>query len=162
MGLRKWLVSLFGGKRKLDSASQTIDSTQEKTSVLGTEDEDAAGLNFKSAIDAHQKWKARLKDVIEGHSSEALNVDIVCRDDQCLLGKWIHGEGGKQFGAMNEFIKLRENHAQFHVCAGHVLELAQAGKKSEADQNLSIGPFAQISQLVVMNLAVMYTKAKKK
>ncbi|NOU23141.1 MAG: CZB domain-containing protein [Methyloglobulus sp.] len=164
MNIIRWIVNLFGKKRESTSPtlSQTLHSTHVKAPVADIQDEEAAGLNFKTAIEAHQKWKARLKDVIEGNSSETLDVSMICRDDQCLLGKWIHGDGGKQFGVLNEFIELQKNHANFHKCAGHVLELAQAGKKSEADQNLSVGPYAQVSLQVVMNLAAMYTKVKKK
>ena len=46
-----------------------------------------AGLNFLTAIEAHIKWKGRLESYIDGTSDEDLKVEVICRDDQCPLGK---------------------------------------------------------------------------
>ncbi|MBR9828906.1 MAG: hypothetical protein GYB41_09715 [Oceanospirillales bacterium] len=123
-------------------------------------DAEAAGLDFKSAIEAHQRWKVRLNDVVQGHSSEILDPANVARDDGCALGKWIHGAGGDSFSGQPEFAELKRQHAHFHVCAGHVLILAQSGRKEEASAEINHGDFSRISREVVLRLAQMYTRLK--
>ena len=62
----------------------------------------AAGLakpetkfSFADAMQAHIKWKNRLVNYVSGNSDEHLEVEKVCRDDQCPLGGWIYGEARK-------------------------------------------------------------------
>ena len=62
-----------------------------------------AGLNFMTAIEAHIKWKSRLESYIQGTSTEDLKVEVICRDDQCPLGKWIYSAGGERFGTIDTF-----------------------------------------------------------
>ena len=123
---------------------------------------EAAGLNFGTAIEAHQKWKLRLQAVIESKSQEKLDPDVLCLDDQCDLGKWIYGEGGRQFGGERKFADLRDKHAYFHVCAGRVLSLVQSGHKDQAIGEISPGgDFAQASWEVIGDLASMFTRLKE-
>ena len=162
MGFRRWLIKALGGQtaheaNDPDGIPLLTDSSPEPEDPLETE---AAGLDFKSAIEAHQRWKIRLNDVIEGRSEEVLDPASVARDDCCALGKWIHGVGGDNFSDQPEFAELKRRHAHFHVCAGHVLILAQSGRKEAASREVSQGDFARISREVVMNLAHMYTRLK--
>ena len=53
-------------------------------------------FDFDKAIEAHRQWKVRLRKAISGR--DTLDSDTICRDDQCPLGKWIHGPGGAQWG----------------------------------------------------------------
>lgn len=148
MGFRQWLMGLLRGGD--GPAAGDIDPLQEE----------AAGLNFRTAIEAHQKWKYRLRAVIDGTSEETLQPEMVARDDQCVLGKWIHGPGGQQFGHDHQFKGLKEWHAHFHVCAGHVLSLAQAGETEAALKDLNKGHYAKASMKVVQDLAQMYNRLK--
>ncbi|MFO1349928.1 MAG: CZB domain-containing protein [Gammaproteobacteria bacterium] len=157
MGFRQWLIGLLGG-----SAENPSTSSLAMPLAADPMEEESAGLNFRTAIEAHQKWKARLQAVIDENSSESLSVEVISRDDQCALGKWIHGVGGQRFGHGDLFQKLRKNHAFFHVCAGRVLQLAQAGKKSDAQAILMSGDYARVSQDVVMDLAHMYKQVSEK
>jgi len=118
--------------------------------------EEVAGLNFKTAIDAHMKWKQRLSAVIAGTSTEQLDPAVIGRDDQCALGKWIHGEGGQHYGSQDLFLELREHHAQFHRCAAEVLRTAQAGAVADAEKMLNAGAYQQASVDVVLRLARLY------
>lgn len=159
MGFRSWLIRALGGE---ESTAENVtpvleDERPEEDDPLEAE---AAGLDFKGAIEAHQRWKIRLQQVVEGHSEETLDPAQVARDDCCALGKWIHGVGGAQYGRDPEFDELRRKHAHFHVCAGHVLILDQAGRKDEAKEELTAGEFARISREIVMKLAQMYTRLK--
>ncbi len=145
MGLIDWFKRLLSGA---DGAAPAID---EAAADLG-------GLNFKTAIEAHIKWKARLEDYIQGRSQEDLQVEVVRRDDQCLLGKWIHGSGGERYGAVEAFAEMQEAHADFHRYAGMVLAAAQAGDKINALAMLQHGAYVRASERVKMLLARLYVR----
>ncbi len=128
-----WWNSIFGGNEK------------EFSEIKADAPQEIAGLNVKTAIEAHVKWKHRLKDVIDGTSTEVLDPNIVARDDKCALGEWLHGEGSKQFGTKPGFMPVVTAHAHFHKCAGHTLNLALDGKAKEAEAELTSGDFANAS-----------------
>jgi Chemoreceptor zinc-binding domain len=155
MGIRGWLVGLLGGDTPQETPKAMVEVARDPM------EEEADGLNFRSAIEAHQKWKVRLRAVIENNSSENLVPEVVSRDDQCVLGKWIHGAGGAKFAKEPQFIDLKKKHAYFHVCAGNVLQLAQSGDKVNATAEITSGNFARTSQEVVLDLAQMFTRLKK-
>ncbi|MBX3651165.1 MAG: CZB domain-containing protein [Rhodocyclaceae bacterium] len=117
-----------------------------------------AGLNFMTAIEAHIKWKGRLESYIDGTSDEDLKVEVICRDDQCPLGKWIYGTGGERFGTIETFGEMKGQHALFHQCAGRVVETAQAGKKDEARRLLQYGDYVRASEQVKRLLAKLYVR----
>ncbi|MDD4963613.1 MAG: CZB domain-containing protein [Gallionella sp.] len=131
--MTSWWSSLFG--------------SNEATLMPVAEDanQEIAGLNFKTAIEAHLKWKVRLMDVIDGTSTEVINPNIVSHDDQCVLGKWLNGEGERQFKNQPEFQKVVTAHSYFHRCAGHTLALALDGKNQEAATEITSGEFAKAS-----------------
>ncbi len=91
-------------------------------------------INIMDAIHAHIKWKVRLQDYLNGTSSEALDPMVICRDDQCTLGKWIHGPAMKHFHQYEAFHALRADHAQFHFIAGNVVKKAQENDQEGANR----------------------------
>lgn len=117
---------------------------------------EVGGLNFKSAVDAHMRWKVRLEGYINGTNLEDLKVEVVCRDDQCPLGKWIYGQGGDQFGFSETFYEMKVHHAHFHTSAGNVLQAAQAGQKDKALSLLHHGDYLRASERVKMLLARLF------
>ncbi len=124
----------------------TIFGNTEASPELGNAvDEVIAGLNFKTALESHLGWKVRLMSVIDGSSEETIDLRIVSCDDQCTLGKWLHGEGAVQFGEQMGFQNVVAAHAHFHRCAGHALTLALDGKNKEAVAEVSGGAFAKAS-----------------
>ena len=92
-----------------------------------------AGLNLKQALEAHQAWKGKLQKVLDGESSERLDITTVSQDAHCVLGKWIYSEGKKLYSHLPEYEFVRTAHADFHVCAGEVLSQHQAGHSLEAE-----------------------------
>lgn len=91
-----------------------------------------ADLNFQEAIQAHLKWKGRLKNYIEGIGGEKLDSRVVCQDNQCPLGKWIHGSGQK-YAHFPMYSVLKKEHALFHKAAGDIVVAVQ-----KQDKNVSI------------------------
>lgn len=156
MGINSWLAQL------MDEGGDDDRAGGRKRPGLfpaNAGEEEASGLNFRTAIEAHQKWKMRLHDLIDGKSVEELDPDWVSRDDQCELGQWIHGPGARQFAGQPEFADLRNNHAAFHQCAARVLSLAQSGQPARAAAEMAPGgEFARISRQVVGDLAAMFMR----
>ncbi|CAD5374589.1 Methyl-accepting chemotaxis sensory transducer [Rubrivivax sp. A210] len=91
-----------------------------------------AGFDFDQAIDAHRQWKVKLRSAIAGH--EKLDADKICRDDQCPLGKWLHGDGGQRWGGRPRFVELMDKHAGFHRAAGAVALTINSGRYEQAER----------------------------
>jgi len=94
-------------------------------------------LDVDSAIEAHRQWKVKLRQAMAGH--QKLDADTICRDDQCPLGRWIHGPGGTRWGTRPIFVELRDKHAVFHQAAGRVAKAINAGRYAEAKQMIESG-----------------------
>lgn len=112
-----------------------------------------ADLDFMSAIEAHVRWKIRLEAYIGGSLGETLDAGTVERDDQCALGKWIHGSGGARHAEHPAFEELKSIHAEFHHNAADVIRLVDAGKREDARKLLNQGAYATCSQRIKSKLA---------
>ena len=108
-------------------------------------------INIMDAINAHIKWKIRLDTYVAGTSEEKLDPKVVCRDDQCVLGKWIHGPAQKHFQDDDGLKTLREDHADFHVIAGKIVHSVQTNDIATA-QSLLKGVYMNASRRVVRDL----------
>ena len=114
----------------------------------------ASAKIFDAALTAHAEWKNRLIRLINGTSSERLDPAVVCKDDQCGLGKWIHGDGAKQFSSDPLFARLRQQHAKFHEAAAFVIE--EAHKQGDVKTLIADGSnFDQLSGQVISDLISM-------
>lgn len=125
------------------------------SSLLGFDEGKKANIsdeiNIMEAINAHVYWKIRLEKYVDGTSEEKLDPKLICRDDQCKLGKWIHGPALKHFHDDDGFMTLRDDHAQFHVIAGNVVTKVQANDTAAA-RNLLEGEYLKTSHKVVHDL----------
>lgn len=87
--------------------------------------------DFAKWVAVHRSWRRQLGDFIQGAGSEQLDENIVSRRDCCDLGKWIDGNGGHIYGRLPAFGKLRDHHAEFHRCAGKVVNIyKREGRKA--------------------------------
>lgn len=93
-------------------------------------------VDLFAAIHDHVTWVNRLQDYMNGKSKENLDPMVVCCDDQCALGKWIHNVGLKHFYMDDSFHQLRSNHARFHVMIGNVVKHVQENNRSAAESLL--------------------------
>jgi Arc/MetJ-type ribon-helix-helix transcriptional regulator len=157
MGMLDWFKGIIKGDKGTGQQGVTA-SAMSAADDAGAE---IAGLNFKTAVDAHMKWKVRLETYIAGTSSEQLKVEVVSRDDQCPLGKWIYDKGGEKFGYSETFFDMKVHHAMFHRCAGKVLSTAQAGDKDAATRLLNTGEYVKASERVKMLLARLFVMASE-
>lgn len=129
------------------------------SSLLGFGDDKKANIkdeiNIMEAINAHIHWKIRLEKYLDGTSDEKLDPELICRDDHCKLGKWIHGPALKHFHAADEgFATLRDDHAQFHIIAGKVVTNMQANDLAAAEL-LMDGEYTKASRKVVHALTTL-------
>ncbi|HNO86639.1 MAG TPA: methyl-accepting chemotaxis protein [Rhodocyclaceae bacterium] len=108
-----------------------------------------ASLDFDGAIQAHMQWKHKLRNFLAGEG-DPLDADVVSRDDKCVLGCWIHGEG-QRFGHMSSYTRLKHKHAAFHACAGSVIRAKQAGDEAAANA-LLMGDFAVLSDETIREI----------
>lgn len=93
-------------------------------------------MDFTKAVDAHVVWKLKLQTAIR--NNEQLDQEVISKDDQCEIGKWIHGEG-EQYKDSDAYKTLRANHAHFHKCASNVVATINAGDSERALSMLEAG-----------------------
>ena len=157
MGLLDWFDALTKGDEK--AARAALSHSQ----LGGIKDSSVIkGLDFVAAIEAHRKWRDRLSDYVLGTSTEKLDHYVICRDDQCALGKWIYSEGVTFTGHLTLFHQLKAKHAQFHIAAAHVVELAQGNQNELAANLLLDGEFAKSSREVQSLLSKLYMEMKER
>ncbi len=129
---------IFGGDSK---TAQSKGSAASANDSMEIEDSAAAAMlaeiDIDTAIAAHENWKLRLNNVLKGTSTEQLSPEIVCLDDRCDLGKWLHGSGGQRLAKYQMYPLLVARHKYFHVQASTVLALAQSGDMAEAQKTMS-------------------------
>lgn len=111
------------------AGDQPVLDTRTKSAVM-------AELDIHQAIAAHERWKLLLEQVLDGAACDDLDPELVCQDDRCDLGKWLHGPGRERLGKYPAFTLLVSKHKYFHHQAAQVLGEAQAGRREEADRLL--------------------------
>ncbi len=159
MGLLGWLKSIAGG----DTVSYDEYKLHNQTPLhIDTDATDAVkyGLNFHQAIEAHQKWKNRLKAYVDGLSTEELDCKTVGCDNKCILGIWIHSAGEDAFRDHALFHSLVEAHAQFHTVACEIVQFKQAGDIKAAQEMLDGGLYSHLSVKLQGLLAQMYLSSR--
>lgn len=124
-----------GGDEFTDSDLRQHDDDETRTGLdARTASAVMAELDINKAIAAHENWKHRLQQVLDGTSAEALDPELVCLDDRCELGKWLHGPGRHRLGKYPAFTVLVARHRFFHQQAAAVLAEAQAGQRDQAER----------------------------
>lgn len=118
----------------------------------------AAANHFDDAVAAHIKWKLRLTQFIDGTSSEKLDSAVVCKDNQCALGKWIYSDGMK-YQQLGRYVELRDRHAHFHRCAGEVVKRVE-GKDTVGARALLAGDFVEASKHTVASIIALKSEVE--
>ena len=147
-----FLSSLFGSF--FGSGKQALDEIDFAHTALHD-------LDIQVAISAHENWKNRLQAYLDGSSQEVFDANVICFDDRCDLGKWIHSSGKARLGQYPGFTALMSHHKMFHFAASNVVALQDRGKTAEAGAILN-GQFSQFSKSVVSDLDALKSMAVKK
>lgn len=111
-------------------------------------------LDIDAAIAAHQNWKYRLLAYLNNQSNEDMSPEVICFDDRCDLGRWIHGSGKVHLGAFPGFTALMSHHKMFHYAASNVVALSKAGREAQS-QKIMAEQFSTYSKAVVDDLERM-------
>jgi methyl-accepting chemotaxis protein len=93
-------------------------------------------MKLEEAIQAHSRWKVRLRSCIAGQ--EKLDPNEVAKDHVCPLGQWIHGDGAVHRSSPM-FTSMQQEHARFHRAASEVARKAMGGDKNGAERMLGAG-----------------------
>ena len=109
------------------------------------------------AIAAHGYWKNYLRNAIKTGQIDT-TVEAIRSDNQCVFGKWLEDSMLTPMEeASHHYKTVKERHAEFHKTAARVVELALAGKKSDAERMISLGgEYTKIS--AELHLAMMEWK----
>jgi Chemoreceptor zinc-binding domain len=142
MSLKKGMAGIFGLSRTPEQQKAKIHEE----------------INLMDAINGHVKCKVHLQNYLEGRLKEQLDPMVICLDDRCVLGKWIHGPAFKHFHENPTFYQLRAFHAQMHVIAGNVIKHVLANERTAAEA-LMEEKYKEASRKVVKALAELNQRA---
>lgn len=104
-------------------------------------------MDVSKAMAAHAEWKIKLRTGIANGS--VFDVATVRADNCCDLGRWLHGEGRRQFAGVAAFEGCLSSHRAFHLEAAKVADLINRKQMAEAEALLLPGkPYAEASTAV--------------
>jgi Chemoreceptor zinc-binding domain len=104
-----------------------------------------------AALSSHELQKGWLSSVIESGSSE-WGPQRVKADNQCDLGRWLYACSPEE-KAMPRYDVIKHLHAQFHIEAGHILDIALRGDRDNAFAETAKGKrYAEISASLIDEL----------
>ena len=104
-----------------------------------------------AALASHEFRKGWLSSVIESGSSE-WGPETVKADNQCDLGRWLYACSARE-KAMPRYDVIKQMHAQFHIEAGRILDIALRGDRDNAIAEMAKGrPYAEISASLMNEL----------
>jgi len=146
--LRKWLTSRLKGNSDVEL-------------VIGPEEAMLSGLNLKEVLDAHGAWKDKLEAELAGDSDGQIDVKVIASDCQCMLGKWLHSKGKKDYSKLPEYKLALDAHADFHLAAAEVVVQHQSGNTEQARQLLKT-KFRFASNENQLELVRLFTAAKER
>lgn len=158
MGLFDWFRDIFGGQAATQEERKEVERVATAIGKIDSANAEVGGLNFLSALDAHMIWRTRLEDVINGVSKEKLDPAAIEKDNQCVLGKWLYGDGAI-FEKLEGFRKLKVSHAELHKMAAKIATKALTGNKTEA-QELLAGEYRRTSVQIGGLLANLHAETK--
>lgn len=94
---------------------------------------------IESAIQAHHRWKDRLKEAIATGQCET-PIETIRADCHCQFGIWLHSEAfSSNEKASPRYQIVKRLHSEFHKSAAKVVELAQQGNTTAAERMMENG-----------------------
>lgn len=146
---------LFGSNDAKSNEAAAKNADTLRASEMGLDAKTAAAvlneIDIDTAIAAHENWKLRLQNYVNGQSTEDLRPEFICMDDRCDLGKWLHGAGTQRLGKFPAFAVLIARHKYFHIQASSVVAMTQSKQKDEATRVLE-GSYRHASTQVILLL----------
>ena len=106
---------------------------------------------LRAAIGAHGIWKQRLRTAIAVGSTQ-LDPELTACAGACQFGQWLAGLPPRH-AQTPEARRVAESHVAFHKAAGEVAAMVKAGRKAEAEADLSGGRFNDAADSLAVALA---------
>jgi methyl-accepting chemotaxis protein len=117
-------------------------------------------MDLDSAIQKHAAWKFKFRNAL--YSNEPMDAAAISKDNNCEMGKWLHGEAKALYGKNGSYAKCVADHAAFHVEAGRVAVAVNAKKADEAERMMAAGSqFAEISKRVAVSIIELKNLIRK-
>ncbi len=114
-------------------------------------------MDFDQASRVHYEWKTKLRNYL-AKPDGSLVPGTVGQDNECALGKWLHGEA-KKFAGDPAYDELLSAHAGFHQAAASLVKRADSGERVDGEALLgSSSRFNQLSQRVTILIMEMKRK----
>lgn len=113
-------------------------------------DQFALEMDIDAGITIHERWRARLEDMVNGRPCEVMRPEWICQDHRCVLGRWLYGAGRARFGQRTAFAMLVARHKYFHQQAATVVTLFQAGDQQQARRVLNSSCRHASNQVVLL------------
>jgi methyl-accepting chemotaxis protein len=107
---------------------------------------------FDNVIQAHNSWKDKLKNAIEG--GEIPDETKVSADNNCDFGKWLYSDA-LRFKEYPEYQILIDRHAEFHKNAGAIIRAIIQGRKDEALSKLESDEYMKLSDNIISALKAL-------
>lgn len=88
------------------------------------------------AISAHELWKQKLRRAIDTGKCES-DPEKAKLDNNCAFGKWLYEKVDPSVKDSDYYSEIVSLHAQFHIEAGAILDMALKGSKDRANEMLA-------------------------
>ncbi|WP_297910297.1 diguanylate cyclase [Thiomonas sp.] len=114
---------------------------------------DIAPLDWQRIIVSHQHYRDALMRSLDGQGTP-LQWRVVCRDDACLLGRWMRRHADTIWPSTRPvFLRAQQLHTEFHRQAGELLRKAEESHRPDrAMSELAAGALDRTSDRLVRAL----------
>ncbi|MBU6438693.1 MAG: EAL domain-containing protein [Betaproteobacteria bacterium] len=114
---------------------------------------DIAPLDWQRIIVSHQQYRDALMRSLDGQGTP-LQWRVVCRDDACLLGRWMRRHADTIWPSTRPvFLRAQQLHTEFHRQAGELLrEAEESHRPDRAMAELAAGALDRASDRLVRAL----------
>lgn len=111
-------------------------------------------MDLAQAGQAHSEWKIKLRMAIA--KQDTLDATVISADNQCLLGKWLHGEARGKFSSLPSYAECVSKHAIFHQEAGKVAQAINAKNFTQAKAMMEANtPYALAANNFIISLGIL-------
>lgn len=144
-----------------EAMSNKIIKLSRQLGIKVQEPDQTVKFDFDAAIKAHIDWKMKLGKYLNNPDG-SLDAKVVCTDNNCVLGKWLYGDGAQFKNVYPEdYEALRQSHAEFHQIAGSIIEKIDKKDLDQAKFLLSPnGPYMKVSDGTVELIRTLKAKVQ--
>jgi hypothetical protein len=101
-------------------------------------------MTFDEAAAAEAQWNAHFLGFLVGAYREPYDLQVIGADNQCPLGRWLHGEA-RCHASLPEYQALLQEHAVFHLWGASALRMVESGDQEVAYHIVRSGGFHEAS-----------------